>query len=98
MFELAIMILPVVIVYREYHADHEVKYKGPNDSHKSGQRRCRADRHVHSPAGSASDYHSGTWLSGWPQRVEGDVVQALMIALVVVVIDEGFDLGFEITW
>jgi len=34
MFELAIMILPVVIVYREYHADHEVKYKGPNDSHK----------------------------------------------------------------
>ena len=27
-----------------------------------------------------------------------DVVQALVVALVIVVIDEGFDLGFEIAW
>ena len=29
--------------------------------------------------------------------VRRDVVQALVVALVVVVIDEGFDLGFEVT-
>ena len=27
-----------------------------------------------------------------------DVVDALVIALMIVVVDEGFDLGFEITW
>lgn len=27
-----------------------------------------------------------------------DVVQALVVALVIVVIDEGFDLGFKIAW
>ena len=27
-----------------------------------------------------------------------DVVDALVIALVIVVVDEGFDLSFEVTW